>query len=75
MKHPAISNTHPSPSRPKWLLPTSAIYYALQSSTNLAPAPVTWKNDTNGVATLNRTDRVIILMSGGRSFFRLDPQG
>jgi hypothetical protein len=50
--------------------PTSAVYYVLQSATNLA-APVVWKTVTNSVITSNGTNQVTLNLSGQRSFFRL----
>jgi hypothetical protein len=50
--------------------PTSAVYYVLQSATNLV-APVVWNTVTNSVAMINGTNQVILSLSGERSFFRL----
>jgi hypothetical protein len=50
--------------------PTSAVYYVLQSATNLV-APVVWNTVTNSVAMINGTNQVILSLSGQRSFFRL----
>ncbi|MGN6553708.1 MAG: glycoside hydrolase family 71/99-like protein [Verrucomicrobiota bacterium] len=50
--------------------PSSAGYYALQSTTNLAP-PVVWKKVTNSVTTSNGTNQVIVSMINQMSFFRL----
>ena len=43
--------------------PTSAVYYVLQSATNLA-APVVWKTVTNSVTTSNGTNQVVLNLSG-----------
>ena len=52
---------------------TSAVYYVLQSATNLT-APVVWKRVTNSVSTIGSTNQVTLTMSGQRSFFRLVPE-
>ena len=51
--------------------PTSAVYYVLQSTTNLAAITVAWKPVTNIVSTSNRTHQVTLSMSGQTAFFRL----
>ena len=50
--------------------PTSAVYYALESATNLA-APVVWRNVTNHVVISNGSNQVVMNVSGQSSFFRL----
>jgi hypothetical protein len=50
--------------------PTSAVYYVLQSASNLG-APVVWKTVTNSVITSSGTNQVTLNLSGQQSFFRL----
>jgi hypothetical protein len=50
--------------------PASAVYYVLQSATNLN-APVVWKTVTNGVISGNGTNQVVLKISGQRLFLRL----
>jgi hypothetical protein len=50
--------------------PTSAVYYVLQSTTNLFAA-LAWKPVTNSVSTSNRTNQVTLNVSGQTAFFRL----
>lgn len=52
--------------------PTSAVYYVLQSATNLS-SPVVWKAVTNSVTTSNGIHQVVLNLSGQSSFFRLGP--
>jgi hypothetical protein len=52
--------------------PTSAVYYVLQSATNLS-APVVWKAVTNSVTTSNGIHRVVLNLTGPSLFFRLGP--
>jgi len=51
--------------------PTSAVYYVLQSATNLATKPVAWNLVTNSVATSNGTNQVTLTSSSQTMFFRL----
>jgi len=50
--------------------PTSAVFYALQSATNLA-APVPWTPVPNSVIISNGFHQVLVIRSGQQSFFRL----
>ncbi len=50
--------------------PTSAVYYTLESATNLA-APVAWKTVINSVTTSNGANQVVMNAFGQSSFFRL----
>lgn len=50
--------------------PTSAVYYALQSVTNLV-APVAWKPVTNSVTMSNGFHQVLVPISSQQAFFRL----
>jgi hypothetical protein len=51
--------------------PTSTVYYALQSATNLAP-PVVWQPVTNSVVTTNGTNRVILPVLRVATYFSLN---
>jgi len=51
--------------------PTSAVYYVVQSATNLAAVPVAWKSVTNVVTTSNGTNQMMLSISGQTAFFRL----
>ena len=51
--------------------PTSAVYYVLQSATNLAATSVAWKPVTNTVTLSNRTNQVTVSVSSQTAFFRL----
>jgi len=51
--------------------PTSAVYYVLQTATNLAASTVAWKPVTNSVSNSNRTNQVTMSMAGQTAFFRL----
>ena len=52
--------------------PTSAVYYVLQSATNLATKPVVWNLVTNTVSNSNGTNQVTLSVSSSQTaFFRL----
>lgn len=51
--------------------PTSAVYYGLQSTTNLTP-PVVWQSLTNTVATANGTNAVTLHLSSQTAFYSLN---
>lgn len=51
--------------------PTSAVYYGLQSTTNLN-SPVVWKTLTNTVATANGTNEVTLPFSSQITFYSLN---
>ncbi len=51
--------------------PTSAVYYGLQSATNLN-SPVIWRSLTNTVATTNGANKVILPLSSQTTFFSLN---
>ena len=51
--------------------PTSAVYYVLQSATNIGTKPVTWNLVTNSVIASNGTNQVTLNSSSQTAFFRL----
>ncbi len=54
--------------------PTSAVYYALQSATNLTPAPVVWLAVTNPAITSNGVIQVTLNRADQTRFFKLVPE-
>jgi hypothetical protein len=51
--------------------PTSSIYYALQSATNLA-YPIAWQNVTNNPIVTNGDNEVLLPLSAGPTYFSLN---
>ncbi len=51
--------------------PTSAVYYAVQSATNLGPAPVAWVTVTNRALTSKGVIQVTLKRVGEGMFYRL----
>lgn len=51
--------------------PTSAVYYVLNSATNLSPAPVVWLAVTNPAITSNGVIQVTLNRAGPTRFFKL----
>ena len=61
--------------RPAVSWPTSTVYYALQSATNLAP-PVVWQPVTNSVTSQsNGTNRVVLPVLRVATYFQPEDQG
>ena len=50
--------------------PITSIYYALQSTTNLAATPIIWRTVTNSVTTILGINSLTLNMSGQSAFFR-----
>ena len=50
--------------------PITSIYYALQSTTNLAATPIVWRTVTNSVTTISGTNSITVNLFGQSAFFR-----